>query len=129
MALLELGLAGRTDPELGKLSANLSERVIEIVKEVFQELFPETLPEELVDTAIRALFAMLVGLSLQNSLDHDADGHQAAVLAQVKTLAALLIPSDGSPPLPTDAFTTATRRQQGRPATGDPAPFRTVTDH
>jgi AcrR family transcriptional regulator len=96
MALLELGLAGRTDPELRSLSADLSERVVEIVKEVFHELFPESLPEAMVDTAIRALFALLVGLSLQHSLDNDANGHQAAVLDQVKNFASLLIP-----PLPT----------------------------
>jgi AcrR family transcriptional regulator len=93
MALLELALAGRTDPELRGLSTTLSERVIEIVKEVFRELFPESLPEELVDTAIRALFALLVGLSLQNSLDHDANGHQAAVMTQLKNFATLLIPA------------------------------------
>jgi AcrR family transcriptional regulator len=92
MALLELGLAGRTEPELRPLSVGLSERVIEIVKEVFQELFPQTLPEDMVDTAIRALFAMLVGLSVQYSLDHDAFGHQAAVLTQVKNFASLIIP-------------------------------------
>jgi hypothetical protein len=40
---------------------------------------------------IRALFALLVGLSLQNSLDHDAHGHQAAVMTQLKLFATLLI--------------------------------------
>lgn len=97
MALLELGLAGRTDPELKALSANLSERVVEIVKEVFYELFPESLPEETVDTMIRALFALLVGLSLQYSLDGDVHGHQAAVLDQVKNFARLLIPPAPTP--------------------------------
>lgn len=97
MALLELGLAGRTDPELRPLSTNLSERVVEIVKEVFYELFPESLPEDAVDTTIRALFALLVGLSLQHSLDGDAHGHQAAVLAQVKEFASLLIPPAPTP--------------------------------
>lgn len=96
IALLELALAGRTDPDLGKLSAGLSERVVEIVKEVFDELFPDSLPEDQVDTMIRMLFALLVGLSLQNSLDEDAHGHQAAVLDQVKNFASLLIP-----PVPT----------------------------
>jgi AcrR family transcriptional regulator len=91
MALLELALAGRTDETLRDLSADLSERVVQIVKEVFHELFPETLPEDLLDTAIRALFALLVGLSLQNSLDHDAHGHQAAVMTQLKLFATLLI--------------------------------------
>jgi AcrR family transcriptional regulator len=94
LALLELALAGRTDPELRGLSANLSERVIASIKAVFLELFPESLPEELVDTTLRGLFALYVGLSLQNSLDDDAHGHQAAVLAQVKVIARTLIPDD-----------------------------------
>ncbi|SEG94616.1 DNA-binding transcriptional regulator, AcrR family [Thermomonospora echinospora] len=94
IALLELALAGRTDETLRGLSADLNERVVAIIKEVFHELFPESLPEEMVDTTIRALFALLVGLSLQNSLDNDAHGHQAAVLAQVKAVANLLIPDD-----------------------------------
>jgi AcrR family transcriptional regulator len=98
MALLELALAGRTDETLRGLSADLNERVVRIVREVFDELFPETLPEELVDTTIRALFALLVGLSLQNSLDHDANGHQAAVMTQLKNFAALLISHNVSSP-------------------------------
>jgi AcrR family transcriptional regulator len=92
LALLELALAGRTDDDLRVLSVDLSERVVRIVKEVFHDLFPETLPEDLVDTLIRGLFALLVGLSLQNSLDGDASGHQAAVLAGLKDFARLLIP-------------------------------------
>jgi AcrR family transcriptional regulator len=97
MALLELALAGRTDETLRALSADLNERVVRIVKEVFDALFPATLPAELAGTAIRALFALLVGLSLQNSLDHDAHGHQAAVMDQLKNFAALLISTNGAP--------------------------------
>ncbi|TNY35260.1 TetR/AcrR family transcriptional regulator [Thermomonospora catenispora] len=93
-ALLELALAGRTDESLRELSADLNERVVAIIKEVFHELFPESLPPETVDIAIRALFALLVGLSLQNALDNDVNGHQAAVLAQVKAIANMLIPDD-----------------------------------
>jgi AcrR family transcriptional regulator len=92
VALMELALAGRTDEDLRGLSADLNERVIEIVEEVFHELFPESLPEDQVDTLIRAMFALLVGLSLQNSLDGDARGHQAAVLAKLKDFARLLVP-------------------------------------
>lgn len=94
VALLELALAGRTDPELRTVSAQLSERVVTMIKETFQELFPEGLPAELVDTTIRALFALYVGLSLQNSLDDDVHGHQAAVLEQVKLVAQALIHDD-----------------------------------
>jgi AcrR family transcriptional regulator len=94
MALLELALAGRTDPELRGLSAELGERVVVMIKETFHELFPEGLPAELVDTTIRGLFALYVGLSLQNSLDDDVHGHQAAVLEQVKLIAQALIRDD-----------------------------------
>lgn len=92
MALLELALAGRTDDSLRELSAKLSQRVVEILKEVFHELFPETLDEALLDTLIRGLFALMVGLSLQNSLDDDAHGHQAAVIGLTKAFAQTLIP-------------------------------------
>ncbi|GAA0963848.1 TetR/AcrR family transcriptional regulator [Actinocorallia libanotica] len=92
MALLELALAGRTDDSLNEVSKQLNNRVVEIVKEVFHELFPESLPEELVDTLIRGLFALLVGLSLQRSLDGDANGHQRAVLNMIKAFAQDLIP-------------------------------------
>jgi AcrR family transcriptional regulator len=92
MALLELALAGRTDDSLRELSAKLSQRVVEIVKEVFDELFPETLDEALLDTLIRGLFALMVGLSLQNALDNDAHGHQAAVIDLTKAFAQTLIP-------------------------------------
>ncbi|WP_344588827.1 TetR/AcrR family transcriptional regulator [Actinomadura vinacea] len=98
LALLELTLAGRTDEDLRELGIDLSERVVQIVKEVFHGLFPETLPEDLVDTLIRGLFALLVGLSLQNSLDGDAHGHQAAVLARLKEFARVLVPDQGTVP-------------------------------
>ncbi|GAB3671124.1 TetR/AcrR family transcriptional regulator [Actinocorallia lasiicapitis] len=93
MALLELALAGRTDESLRDLSKQLSNRVVEIVREVFDELFPESLPDSVVDALIRGLFALLVGLSLQHSLDGDEHGHQAAVLDMVKAFAQDLIPA------------------------------------
>jgi AcrR family transcriptional regulator len=92
MALLELALAGRTDDSLRELSSKLSQRVVEIVKEVFHELFPETLDEAFVDTLIRGLFALMVGLSLQNSLDDDVHGHQAKDIDFIKAFAQTLIP-------------------------------------
>lgn len=96
LALLELALAGRTDESLRELSTDLNERVVEIVKEVFDELFPDTLPAALVDTLVRGLFAMLVGLSVQYSLNQDADGHQTAVLELTKSFAGSLIHAHSS---------------------------------
>ncbi|WP_395110524.1 TetR/AcrR family transcriptional regulator [Actinomadura sp. SCN-SB] len=115
VALLELALAGRTDEELRELSVDLSERVVRIVKEVFHGLFPETLPEDQVDTLIRALFALLVGLSLQNSLDADAAGHQAAVLAGLKDFARLIVPDPAAPAVPA-AENPPTSRTPHQPA-------------
>ncbi|WP_304523685.1 TetR/AcrR family transcriptional regulator [Actinocorallia sp. API 0066] len=92
MALLELALAGRTDNSLRDLSKQLSNRVVEIITEVFDELFPASLPDAVVDTLIRSMFALLVGLSLQHSLDGDEHGHQRAVLDMVKAHARDLIP-------------------------------------
>jgi AcrR family transcriptional regulator len=92
LALLELALAGRTDETLRELSIDLSERVIQVIVETFHRLFPQTLPDHHVVTLIRTVFATFVGLTLQNSLDHDAHGHQAEVLAQIKTFARALIP-------------------------------------
>ncbi len=92
-ALLELAVAARTDDELRPLCRDLNERILQVITETFERLFPATtLPEDFVPTMLRGLFAMFVGLSVQNALDDDAHGHQAAVLAQIKTIALLLVP-------------------------------------
>ncbi|WP_252778709.1 TetR/AcrR family transcriptional regulator [Actinoallomurus rhizosphaericola] len=92
LALMELAMAARTDVTLRELSIDINERIIAVILEVFQRLFPESVDEETADTLIRAVFAMFVGLTLQNSLDDDAHGRQAAVLGRIKALARLLIP-------------------------------------
>ena len=94
LALMELAMAARTDEALRELSLGINERVVEVILETFQRLFPVSLDEEVANTIIRTLFATLIGLTLQNSLDDDAHGHQAAVLTQLKSLARLLIPAD-----------------------------------
>jgi AcrR family transcriptional regulator len=92
LALMELAMASRTDVTLRELSIGITERIIQVILETFQRLFPESVDEETAGTLIRTVFAMFVGLTLQNSLDDDAHGHQAAVLTQIKQLARLLIP-------------------------------------
>jgi AcrR family transcriptional regulator len=94
LALMELAMAARTDETLRELSIGINERVVEVILETFQRLFPASLDEQVANTIIRTLFATLIGLTLQNSLDDDAHGHQAAVLTQLKSLARLLIPAD-----------------------------------
>ncbi len=98
-ALLELAVAARTDTELRPLCRDLNERILDVIIETFERLFPgNALPPDHIPTLIRAMFAMYVGLSVQNALDDDADGHQAAVLVQVKNIARLMVPVDPAEP-------------------------------
>jgi AcrR family transcriptional regulator len=94
LALMELAMAARTDETLRELSIGINERVVQVILETFHRLFPASLDEEVANTLIRSLFATLIGLTLQNSLDDDAHGHQTAVLTQLKSFARLLIPAD-----------------------------------
>lgn len=97
-ALMELAVAARTDEELRPLCVDLNERILQTIAETFEKLFPaNTLPPDFTDTMLRGLFAMFVGLSIQNALDDDARGHQAAVLRQVKDIARLIVPEPGGP--------------------------------
>jgi AcrR family transcriptional regulator len=104
LALMELAMAARTDETLRELSIGINERVVQVILETFLRLFPASLDpggrtglagqerQEVASTLIRSLFATLIGLTLQNALDEDAHGHQAAVLTQLKNFARLLIP-------------------------------------
>lgn len=99
LALLELSVAARTDDELKPLCLDINDRVLQVILETFERLFPgTTLPEDFAATMVRAVFAMFVGLSLQNSLDGDAHGHQAAVLAHIKSVARVLVPNPPATP-------------------------------
>ncbi|WP_433335545.1 TetR/AcrR family transcriptional regulator [Spirillospora sp. CA-294931] len=97
-ALLELAVAARTDDELRPLCVDLNERILEVIAETFGRLFPQNaLPEDFVPNMLRGVFAMFVGLAVQNALDDDREGHQEAVLAQFKMIARLVIPDPGDP--------------------------------
>ena len=99
LALLELVVAARTDDELKPLCIDMNERVLRTIRDTFGRLFPGTaLPEDFAETMLRGVFALFVGLSLQNSLDGDAYGHQAAVLAHIKSIARVLIPDPPAAP-------------------------------
>jgi AcrR family transcriptional regulator len=99
LALLELSVAARTDDELKPLCLDINERVLQVILETFGRLFPgTTLPEDFADTMLRGVLAMFVGLSLQNSLDGDVHGHQAAVLAHIKSVARVLVPNHPAAP-------------------------------
>ncbi len=97
-ALVELAVAARTDEELRPLCRDLNERILQVILETFERLFPaNTLTPDFTDTMLRGVFAMFVGLSVQNALDDDASGHQTAVLRQIKDIARLVVPEPGQP--------------------------------
>ncbi|MEU6038036.1 TetR/AcrR family transcriptional regulator [Actinomadura sp. NPDC047616] len=97
-ALLELAVAARTDDDLRVLCRDINERILQVILEVFERLFPRNeLPDDVVPTMLRGVFAMFIGLSVQNALDDDDRGHQQAVLTQVKTIARMIIPDPHDP--------------------------------
>lgn len=123
-ALMELAVAARTDDELRPLCIDLNERILQVILETFERLFPQnTLAPGFAPTMLRALFAMFVGLSIQNALDDDAEGHQAAVLRQIKDVALLIVPQPGAP---AGASLPDTPAQAGPAQAGAPAPAPTT---
>ena len=91
-ALLELAVAGRTDETIRRMCADINDRVAQITIETFERLFPVAASREVMPTALRSTLALLAGLALQHGLDDDRHGHQAAVLAQWKTIGRRLVP-------------------------------------
>jgi AcrR family transcriptional regulator len=97
LALMELAMAARTDASLRALSRDVNERIIEVILETSHRLFPRALPDGAAPAMVRAVYAAMIGLTLQNALDDDASGHQAAALAQIKTWIRALIPPRSQP--------------------------------
>ncbi|WP_415949610.1 TetR/AcrR family transcriptional regulator [Streptomyces sp. KLOTTS4A1] len=98
-ALLELAVASRTDAELRALCSDLNDRVLHVIQTSFEQLFPRANPSDgSVVLPLRAVYAMYVGLSVQNALDDDVHGHHRAVVDQFKALARLLVPDSEADP-------------------------------
>lgn len=95
IALLELAVAGRTDETLRQLCADINQRAVEITIETFGRIFPQaTATPETVRVALRTALSLMAGLALQSGLDQDRHGHQAEVLAHMKTFGRRLVPAD-----------------------------------
>jgi AcrR family transcriptional regulator len=90
-AWLELAVAGRTDPKLGKRVRDLGARTAQEVERTFRELFPAPhQPNEFFELAPRFAFAVLQGLAV-NSLMVGEPKHQAeSVIKMMKQLARLV---------------------------------------
>ncbi|QXJ26410.1 TetR/AcrR family transcriptional regulator [Actinomadura graeca] len=122
-ALLELAVAARTDEELRPLCRDLNERILQVILETFERLFPShTWQPDFAETTLRSLFAMFVGLSVQNALDDDESGHQAAVLRQVKDIARLIVPGPGTPAAEASPAPAAEASTTSGPGEGAEAP-------
>lgn len=91
-ALLELGVAARTNPDLRRHCAEIPERVTSVVIETFHRLFPDAPHQDIMPTVLRGLVALFSGLALAYGVDGDRLGRQAEVLELAKTLGLLLVP-------------------------------------
>ncbi len=100
-AVVELGLASRSDPSIAGSFSRFTERVDDTILEVVAEHFPVLAANPQGATAVRGVVALLIGLALQTSVDGDRLGRHAEVFAQLKVLCNALSPAlVGSQPSP-----------------------------
>jgi len=92
-AVIELGMASRTDPSIAESFKGFTERVDETVLEIVGTYFP-TLADGPIGTAVvRGTLALLYGLALQTSIDGDRLGRHAEVVARFTLLCTALAPA------------------------------------
>lgn len=92
-AVIELGLASRTDPSMAGSFQGFTERVDETVLGIVGEYFPALAHSPIGTSAVRGVLALLYGLALQTSIDGDRLGHHAEVVAQLQLLCTALAPA------------------------------------
>ena len=92
-AVIELGLASRTDPAIAVSFEGFTDRVDETVLEIVGEYFPALAQNPIGTAVVRGTLALLYGLALQTSIDGDRQGRHAEVVAQFKLLCAALAPA------------------------------------
>jgi AcrR family transcriptional regulator len=97
-AVMELGLASRTDPSVAASFSGFTEKVDTAVLEIVGEYFPALARHPFGTTAVRGAVALLSGLALQASIDGDRLGHHAEVFAAFKQLCHVLVPVIGVSP-------------------------------
>jgi AcrR family transcriptional regulator len=94
-AWLELAVAARTDPELHRHVARVSQDFNANVDATFRELFPPPAdgPTPFYEMAPSFLFALFEGLAINRLAGGAVDDRPEQVVAAVKALAALVFPS------------------------------------
>ncbi|HEY1989680.1 MAG TPA: helix-turn-helix domain-containing protein [Acidimicrobiales bacterium] len=92
-AVIELGLASRTDPVIAVSFEGFTDRVDETVLAIVNDYFPALAQSPIGTAVVRGTLALLYGLALQTSIDGDRLGHHAEVVAQFKLLCTALAPA------------------------------------
>jgi AcrR family transcriptional regulator len=92
-AVIELGLASRTDPSIAESFKGFTERVDGAVLEIVSEYFPALAESPIGTVVVRGTLALLYGLALQTSIDGDRLGRHAEVVAQFTLLCTGLAPA------------------------------------
>lgn len=92
-AWLELAVAGRTDPTLGRRVRELGTRTAQNIARTFRELFPApAAPNPFYDVAPQYAFALLQGLALDRLLVTSSQMKPHDVLTLMKRLSVLAFP-------------------------------------
>ena len=91
-AVIELGIAGRTDPTIATALDGFTERVDLEILTVVARYFPQIGESPLGPTLVRTAVALLTGLALRSTLAGDHKGHQEEVFSYLKLLASALAP-------------------------------------
>lgn len=91
-AWLELAIAGRTDPTLGKRVRELGTRTAQEVEDTFRELFPApSRPNPYFELAPRFAFAVLQGLAVNHLMVAERKAAPDEIIKLMKQLATLLV--------------------------------------
>ena len=93
-ALLELIVAARTNPDLRAVLADGPDQIADAASEVFTDLFPQIADNPYAEQMVRATLAVFAGLALQMIVDGDRAGHHRALRDVIKTLGAVVVPSE-----------------------------------
>jgi AcrR family transcriptional regulator len=90
-AWLELAIAGRTDPTLGKRVRELGTRTAQEVEDTFRELFPApSKPNAYFELAPRFTFAVLQGLAVNHLMVSERKAAPDEIIKLMKQLAHLI---------------------------------------
>jgi AcrR family transcriptional regulator len=89
VALLELMMAARHEPDLQAVLAPMPEQIAELTAAVFAEFFPDLAALPFLDEALRSIHALFAGLAFTALATGNADRRAADVRAFIKLLASM----------------------------------------